>query len=241
MPKSYEQKYEEPDDLSVIFQNRLDDLKYDIKVQLPCKVHSINHEANTVSLEILDYDHDPKGNLVNYPVLPDVPIRQPMDSGVAYIRLPIQEGDIGTIEIFDTSMDDLLVNDKYEYDTSEVWHSINNGLFTNGFLPKGKLFQFDYNSKIIIGTKTNKFVFKVNANDELEVVAEKISITSTNGISINAGSSMNITSDAVSITAPVSITGAVTVDGEVTGNGIALSTHTHSGVTSGGESTGGPQ
>lgn len=241
MPKSYEQKYEEPDELSTIFDNRLNDLKSEIKVQLPCRVHSIDHDNNQVSVEILDYDSNPKGELVNYPIVPNVPIRQPMDSTNAYIRLPIQIGDIGTIEFFDSSVDDLITTDRYEYDNSEEWHSLNNGLFTNGFLPKGKLFQFDYNSKIVIGTKTNKFVFKVNANDELEVVADKMSLTSTNGITINAGTSMNIVSDAVSITAPISITGAVTVDGEVTGNGIALSTHTHSGVTSGGESTGGPQ
>lgn len=241
MPKSYEQKYEEPDELSTIFNNRLNDLKSEIKVQLPCRVYSIDHDNNQVSVEILDYDSNPKGELVNYPIVPNVPIRQPMDSTNAYIRLPIQKGDIGTIEFFDSSVDDLITTDRYEYDNSEEWHSLNNGLFTNGFLPKGKLFQFDYNSKIVIGTKTNKFVFKVNSNDELEIVAEKISIASTNGIAINAGSSMSITSEAISITGPLSITGAVTVDGEVTSNDIALSTHTHGGVEPGSGSTSSPQ
>lgn len=194
---SYDDKYNFNLEPSVVFTNRLNDLKSEIKVQLPCKVQSVNHQTNQVDVEILDYSSDEEGNLVNYPIIPNVPIRQPMDSANAYIRLPIQVGDIGTIEFFDSSVADVLITNKYDYDYSEDWHSLNNGLFTNGFLPKGKLFEFDQNSKIVIGTKTGKFTFKITANDELIVEAPSIDIKSDGGI--------NITTPDVSVSGDVTV------------------------------------
>lgn len=204
MPESFEDKYEKPLELATIFSNRLNDLKAEVKVQLPCKVHSIDYQNNQVAIEILDYDFDNLGNAVPYPIIPNVPIREPMDSGNAYIRLPIKIGDVGTIEFFDSSVADLLATGNFEYDYSEEWHSLNNGLFTNGFLPKNKLFSFDYNSKIVIGTKDGGFTLKVNNNNELEIVAPTI----------------NITSD-------VNVNGNITATGEITAGTIALTQHTH--------------
>ena len=157
MPRNWEQKYgqyTEVDDLASILFNRLNDTKGEIKVQLPCKVVEVNNNGNEVSVQILDYTSDQEGNLVEYPIIPNVPIRQPMDSGKAYIRLPIQKGDTGTIEFFDSDVSDVVATGVYSYTEEEDWHSLNYGLFTNGFLPDNKLFSFDVNSKIIIGTKS---------------------------------------------------------------------------------------
>ncbi len=204
MPKNYAEKYEQPLDVGTIFNNRLEDLKSEIKVQLPCKVHSINNNTNQVSVEILDYSTDENGNIINYPIIPNVPIREPLDTANAYIRLPIQVGDIGTIEFFDSSVADLVTTSNYDYDYTEEWHSLNNGLFTNGFLPKNKLFQYDYNSKIVIGTKDGVFTLKVNANNELEIVAPKTIITGD-----------------------VEVNGNITATGEIIAGTVALTQHTH--------------
>lgn len=186
MPKSFEEKYDGKQELGTLFFNRFNDLKEEIKVQLPCRVVSVNHTANQVDLEILDYNHNEKGELVNYPIIPNVPIRQPMYSGSAYIVLPVRVGDVGTIEFFDSSVDDLITTSNYEFDYTEEWHSINNGLFTNGFLPKNKLFTVDSNAKVIIGSHSGKFIFKVTSNDELEIIAPSISITAPNGVSVKS-------------------------------------------------------
>lgn len=45
----------------------------------------------------------------------------------------------------------------------------------------------------------------------------------------------------VAIDGDLSVSGTVTASGDVTGSGISLASHTHSGVQSGGSSTGGPQ
>lgn len=211
MPKSFSEKYDGKLSFSTILSNRFNDLKDEIKVQLPCKVHSVNHTNNQVDLEILDYAHDESGKLINYPIIPDVPIRQPLYSGSAYIYLPVRVGDIGTIEFFDTSVDDLITTGNYDFDYTEEWHSLNNGLFTNGFLPKNKLFAIDSNAKIVLGSHSGSFTFKVNADDTLTVVTPNI----------------NITTGTLTVNGDIHATGTITGDTEVIGNGKALSTHTH--------------
>ena len=213
MPKSFEDKYDGKQSLGSMLSNRFNDIKEEIKVQLPCKVVSVDYINNQVNLEILDYDHNEKGELVNYPIIPNVPIRQPLYSGSAYVVLPVRIGDVGTIEFFDSSVDDLTTTGNNEFDYTEEWHSLNNGLFTNGFLPKNKLFAIDSEAKIILGTHSGSFTFKVNSDDTLTMITPNI----------------NIITGTLNVTGDIHATGTITADTEVVGAGKNLSTHTHTG------------
>lgn len=217
MPRSYEEKYERNLELSSLLANRFNDLKNEIKVQLPCKVHSVDYINNQVSVEILDYDADERGELVNYPIIPNVPIRQPMYSGKAFIVLPVQIGDIGTIEFFDSSVDDLIATGNFDFDYSEEWHTLDFGLFTNGFLPKGKVFAIDSSAKIQIGTHSGSFTFKVNENDELTLVTPNI----------------NITTGTLTVNGNIHATGTITGDTDVIAGGKSGKSHTHTDSQSG--------
>ena len=225
-PRTYEEKYEGDLEISTILFNRLNDLKQEIKVMLPCQVTKVSHDGNYVTVEILDYDSDEIGNAQEFPPLTNVPIRQCMDSGSAYIRLPIQVGDIGTIEFFDSSIDDLVTSNVHTYDLTEDWHKLSDNLFTNGFLPKDKLFSFDSTSKLVLGTKTNKIYIKFNQNDEVEILAEKINV-STKEATINATTKIDITTPNISVTGNISATGTITGTTDVIGGGKSLKTHTH--------------
>ena len=183
-PTTYEDKYEGDLEISTILFNRLNDLKKEIKVMLPCKVTKVNNDGNYVTVEILDYDSDEIGNAQEFPPLTNVPIRQCMDSGSAYIRLPVQVGDIGTIEFFDSSVDDLVTSNVHTYDLTEDWHKLSDNLFTNGFLPKDKLFEFDSNNPITIGTKNGIFIFSVLPTGQLQLESLN-ELTLKSGISIN--------------------------------------------------------
>lgn len=211
MPKSFEEKYDGKQELGTLFFNRFNDLKGEIKVQLPCEVVSVNHNANQVNIKILDYNHDEKGELVEYPIIPNVPIRQPMYSGSAYIVLPVRVGDVGTIEFFDSSVDDLVATSNYEFDYTEEWHSINNGLFTNGFLPKNKLFAVDSNAKIVMGSHSGSFTLKVNSDDTLTIVTPNI----------------NVITGTLNVSGDIHATGTITADTDVLGAGKSLKSHTH--------------
>ena len=231
-PRTYEDKYEGDLELSTILFNRLNDLKQEIKIMLPCVVTKVNHDGNYVTVEILDYDSDEIGNAQEFPPLTNVPIRQCMDSGSAYIRLPVQVGDIGTIEFFDSSVDDLVSSNVHTYDLTEDWHKLSDNLFTNGFLPKDKLFIFDSTSKLVLGTKTNKIYIKFNQNDEVEILAEKVNIYTKEAV-INATTKVDITTPNINITGNILTTGNISATGTITGTvdvlggGKSLLSHTH--------------
>lgn len=44
MPRSFEEKYEQNIGIGAMLFNRLNDLKGEIKVQLPCRVKSVDYE-----------------------------------------------------------------------------------------------------------------------------------------------------------------------------------------------------
>lgn len=202
-PRSHEEKYEGNLEYSTLISNRLNDLKKEIKVMLPCKVTKVNHNTNYVTVELLDYDSDEKGNTQEYPPLTNVPIRQPMDSGSAFIRLPVQVGDTGTIQFFDSSVDDLITSGTHTYDYTEDWHKLSDNLFTNGFLPKDKTFSFDSNSKIILGGKDGTAIFKLSSDNNWIMVGN---------LQVNGN---------------ISATGTITGTTDVIGGGKSLKSHTH--------------
>src|SRR5574344_114456 len=202
-PRTYEDKYEGDLEISTILFNRLNDLKKEIKVMLPCKVTKVNHDGNYVTVEILDYDSDEIGNVQEFPPLTNVPIRQQMDSGSAYIRLPVQVGDIGTIEFFDSSVDDLVTSNVHTYDLTEDWHKLSDNLFTNGFLPKDKLFTFDSTAKIILGGKDAVATFKLDSDNNWIMVGN------------------------LQVDGDISATGTITGTTDVVGAGKSLKSHTH--------------
>ena len=186
-PRTYEEKYEGNLEFSTLLFNRLNDLKKEIQVMKPCVVTKVNHAENYVTVEILDYDADELGNEQEFPPLTNVPIRQPMDSGSAYIRLPVQVGDIGTIEFFDSSVDDLIVGGAHTYDLTENWHKLSDNLFTNGFLPKNKYFEFDSTAPITLGTKDGVFTFSVDLSGKLQIVGiNELVLKSGIGITLDA-------------------------------------------------------
>lgn len=202
-PRTYEDKYEGDLEISTILFNRLNDLKKEIKVMLPCQVTKVNHDGNYVTVEILDYDSDEIGSVQEFPPLTNVPIRQSMDSGSAYIRLPVQVGDIGTIEFFDSSVDDLVTSNVHTYDLTEDWHKLSDNLFTNGFLPKDKLFTFDSTAKIILGGKDAVATFKLTSDNNWVMVGN------------------------LQVDGNISATGTITGTTDVVGGGKSLKTHTH--------------
>ena len=68
-----------------------------------------------------------------------------------------------------------------------------------------------------------------------------ITIDSTKTVTINAPNGLTIAaSGGITITGDVAVTGKITASGEIEGNNVHLSTHTHTGVTTGGGTSGAP-
>ena len=222
-PRTYEEKYEGDLELSTILFNRLNDLKKEIKVMLPCKVTKVNHDGNYVTVEILDYDSDEVGNAQEFPPLTNVPIRQQMDSGSAYIRLPVQIGDIGTIEFFDSSVDDLVTSNVHTYDLTEDWHKLSDNLFTNGFLPKDKLFTYSVKNTDLIKKENNPTMLE----EPTDEVWDRPQVLNKDG-SYSTARSITVGIDDYLVVIPTCYDGSIHTDEEATQR--FLQTHKHLGL-----------
>lgn len=91
-----------------------------------------------------------------------------------------------------------------------------------------------------------QFVSK-SVGDRYEIVQKNNTIYVKGDVNIEVVGTCNLKCPTTNVEGNVNVKGNVSVDGkidasgEVTGNGIKLSSHTHSGVKSGGENTGNPQ
>ena len=179
MARTFEQKYDEiPDDEDgLILREFIFDNNKSIRVMLPCEIVFISPDYKTVNLKILDKDIDNAGNIIDYPIVTNCPIKHPAESGQAYIHLPPSIGDQGVVEFFDSSVDEMFVLDNPVYDDNEEWHHLSNGLYTSGFSSKSKSFAVDSSAPITIGLKNNTFTFKVNSAGELTITTPKLIVT----------------------------------------------------------------
>lgn len=201
-------------------------LKKQIRVQFPCEVVSVDHEKQHCNVKILAKEMDDSGTVRNFPIIPNVPIRYPAETGLAYIRVPVQIGDTGTIEFFDTDISQYKKQGSDQFHDNEHYHGINNGLYTSGFYAEKNVYQISdpENTALEIGTKNGAFNLNI---DKL-------------GNTVISALTTEITSPSIDLIGATSVTGALDVTGAITaGNGATGTFDTitvASGIVTGGGS-----
>ena len=146
-------------------------------------------------------------------VIYNVPIIR-QETQRAYIFLGIKEGDRGVVKFFDRSVEGYLQSD-FDYNSDERQHDINDRCFELGFIPDKEAYVYLTDVDIEIGLKNNTAKISF-ANGQITIVGNIIH----NG---------NLT-----------VNGTITATGEIIGNSIPLSTHKHSDVTTGQDTSGLP-
>jgi hypothetical protein len=117
---------------------------------------------------------------------------------------------------------------------------------------------FDYSDALYIGG----YNFTIAPTNYIQISDSGINVISPNPIAITTSSTCNVTASTVTVTAPTTnvtgnlivagtiavngsgtstMSGSLTTTGQITSGTITLTTHTHTGVTTGSGSTGGPQ
>ncbi|WP_041270455.1 Gp138 family membrane-puncturing spike protein [Frateuria aurantia] len=157
---------------------------------------------------------------VPYPVLVDVPVQFPRGGGAA-LTFPIAEGDECTVHIVDRAIDGWFESSGIQPPSSKRRQAISDAFAVPGSLSKPARLQNISTSTAQLRSVDGKTYV------DLDPTGQVVKITAPGGLVIDAPS--------------VKCSGTVTASGEITGNGIPLSTHTHSGVQSGSSSTGKPQ
>lgn len=176
------------------------ELKKSIRVQLPVEVISVDHIKQHCDLRVLVKEKNQAGDVLPEGILPNVPIRYINETGIAYVRLPVQIGDTGTVEFFDCSVAQYKLQGIVEYHFDENYHSFESGVYTSGFYAEKNVHQLADvdNTAIEIGTKAGTF---------------KLHVDKTTGNLTITAPIINFTAPIVNITGTTNIIGAVNVTG----------------------------
>jgi len=175
---------------------------------------------------------------VNVAQVVQVPLLIPYAQTAGFaLTLPIQAGDTVLLVVADRSIDNWRefggVQDPVET-TVARHHDLTDSLAIVGCTPDPQALSGYLTNGIEIRNSDRSVRASLFA-DRVELVA------GTSQIVINNDGTITMTAPGdVTITGNVSVTGTITATGEITGNGVALSTHTHGGVTTGAGNTGAP-
>ena len=125
-----------------------------IRVHMPAKVIAVN--GNTVDVQIQGQEDSGLGYYVDFAPLLDLPIVYNNYTRKAFIITPIQVGDTGLVEFLDFNSSAFNEDGKASLTNDQLPHSLNNGIFINGFIPNTKVVQIAYKNTSVTSKENNK-------------------------------------------------------------------------------------
>jgi hypothetical protein len=201
---------------------------------LPARVIAFNGDRNAprVTVEPLVKILTTAGQAVARAQIASVPVLQ-CGAGGFLLSFPIKPGDLGWIKANDRDISLFLQSYNPGTPNTLRLHSFEDGVFIpdcmRDYTIDGEddgaavLQSVDGTVKVVL---TDEKLVLAAPDCKMTMEAGTVEIDAPAGVTINAA-------DAI-------MTGNLTVTGEVTANGIPLSTHRHTGVVAGGDTSGGP-
>lgn len=218
-----------------------------IRVHMPCKV--VRVRKNSVDVEIQGMEDSGFGYYVKFPQLLDLPVIYNNYTAKAYIITPIQVGDTGLVEFLDFNASGFSDNGNTAISSDQLPHSLNNGVFINGYIPDNVMVLDDATlaNPLIMGLHNKTFLLSVTDSgklsitsaDDIDISGKNISITASNNLTLISGATtsitgttnMNISGDTTSITGSIATT--ITGNGQATVDGVTVKTHKHTDSSGG--------
>jgi Phage protein Gp138 N-terminal domain/GpV Apex motif len=206
----------------------LENLSKAIRCAMPGIVHSYNSVQGTcvIQLAIESRTLDADGDVTFEPIalLNDVPVNY-MGGGQFVTTYPIQPGDEALVIFSDRCIDSWWQSGGVQIPADLRMHDISDGFAIIG--PRSL-------AKSIPNVSTTTAQFRsLDGSTFFEIASGQVAnVVAPNGVNITGP---------VNINGNVTVTGAVMATQEITAkSSVALSTHLHGGVTSGGSNTGAP-
>lgn len=195
---------------------------------IPAIIQSFNATAQTVTaqpaIQGVTTDKKQNKNYVNMPLLVDVPI-QFMTAGGYSITCPISVGDECLIVFSSRCIDGWWQSGGVQRPIEARMHDLSDGFALIGVRSQ---------SRTVAGYDTTKLQIRSDDHNTM------IEVDKTGKVNISAPTSMTITTPLATFTGNVNVSGTLTATTDVVGGGKSLSSHIHSGVTSGLSNTGAP-
>lgn len=155
-----------------------------IRVHMPAKVIAVN--GNTVDVQIQGQEDSGLGYYVNFAPLLDLPIVYNNYTRKAFIITPIQVGDTGLVEFLDFNSSAFSDDGKASLTNDQLPHSLNNGVFINGFIPTSKVIEIeDIDNALTMGLRNKTYTFSVDDTGTLNIHSLSTNFSSTTDINID--------------------------------------------------------
>ena len=196
---------------------------------LPASVVSVNLTAQTVSVQptIQGSVADPSGNvrLVNLPVLVDVPLVWPKAGGFA-LTFPVAAGDEVLVVFSCRCIDSWWQSGGIGAPAESRMHDLSDGFAI--LAPTSQ-------PKKLSNVSSTNVQLRNYAGDTL------VEITPDGKANITGASEINLTAPVINLTGTMNLNGQMTQSGgSMTIGGVTFGTHKHTGVQTGGGTSGGP-
>lgn len=226
---------------------------------MPAIVQSVNLTAMTLvaqisimgEIDLPDQDPEDPPNYVKLPLLLDVPICFPSAGGFS-LTLPIVAGDEVLVIIASRCIDSWWQNGGIGVPVEARMHDLSDGFAIPGPRSQPRVLPAISSVNAQLRNDLGTVYIEVTPAGIINLVAPAgINLTSPAGINlisptttvsgtlvVDAG--MAITGAVVPSGGTLAITGAVAASGQITTGGIGLSTHKHTGITTGPNTSGGP-
>ncbi|MCX5495360.1 Gp138 family membrane-puncturing spike protein [Kaistia dalseonensis] len=190
---------------------------------VPCTIVSVDYGKQTCSVQptqkVAVRKPDGSQEWQSLPVLPDAPLHFPGGGGVS-LTFPVKAGDEALAIIASRPTDSWQQSGGEQQQNARRMHDLSDAFVMVGFRS---------NPKALSGMSSD--AVQLRSDDGLASIALK-----PNGqMDINTPGAINIAA-----ASDVNYTGTINVTGDIVLNGISLKTHKHTGVTTGGDNTGGP-
>lgn len=205
--------YENNDNLTESVNALVSSRLEQLNTAIPAKIQSFNPVTQTVECQCaINRVNKSTGESVAYPLLVDLPIQYPIAGGFA-LTLPIKSGDDCLVVFAQRSIDGWFADGKVKPESENRLHDLSDGIALIGISSQADILP-NYNTNAM-ELRNKQGTAKITISD--------------NSIVFTVGG-INMTIDA----------SGITTSSDVVINGKSFTTHTHSGVQSGGSNTGVP-
>ena len=196
-------------------------------------VTSVNEDGTVVSVKPMVEGFTGGGDVIQNSIIYGVPVWR-LQRGNSAVKMKPVPMDIGLIAICDRDITSVKKSKSPALPGSNRNHSYSDAIYLGG----------------VLNAEPSQYIdFK---DDGIDVVSPLRVNINGQSVSITAEDQVSVSANAIILNGPViqgegnrggnaTFGGSVTASGDVVGSGISLSTHTHSGVQSGGSNTQGPQ
>ena len=149
--------------LHEVLEAKLAEHQENIHTSLPAHIISYDPSTGMAQLQISISKMLPDGDVVDYPPLVNVPVKQ-MRGGGWFIHMPLNEFDTGIAHFCEKSIDDWVSTGGVVEPTDYRQHDISDAIFDHGISPKNNPIPLAHSEDFTMGAEDGSIVIRLKRN-----------------------------------------------------------------------------